>query len=456
MRLAFLPLRALLFPLLSATPAIALPPVPSGAAPSSALVAPTKKCRGNEFKRAGCKAKKAATATVKAVGSAAEATGKAAGNVVTAAGDAVKDVVTTVVKGGEDVVKETDRFRRKSFAEGARASVNLMDAGTAVARFAVRQATNPIDIAEQTVVRVREGKIADAFFHAAYDPIKLAEKDAFAATQESKLVAIGGSAAASYFGGPGGAAAFAAWQSYRASGGAVDQALAAGIIAGARAAALDQVGEMPSRGVNAELEKMVVAGAVGGIAAAAEGADADGVRNAFLMNGGLMLVQDGWRGMRAGNFGMPHTPNSPGGRPDVIADARGGPAAAGDTPDPVCVAAIVAACPRLDTLLVVTADSAYGWRDQRMLPSDPKIGDTVVVRPTTYAIQEPYSVPGMTAVALVKDTWVVSWMGGAFTSRPELPPLVVLTYVGTKPLYEGVAPPAAQGAAPAGSGAPKP
>jgi hypothetical protein len=96
--------------------------------------------------------------------------------------------------------------------------------------------------------------------------------------------------AATVYGGPAGAAAYAAWYTYRATGDA-NLALRAGVLSALTSAAGGSVASMPSSTAVEVFKKAVVAGAVGGMATAAAGGDENAVRDAFLKSGSAVLVQ---------------------------------------------------------------------------------------------------------------------------------------------------------------------
>jgi hypothetical protein len=109
------------------------------------------------------------------------------------------------------------------------------------------------------------------------------------AAQESAVINAAAQTAAAVYGGPAGAAAYAAWYTYRATGDA-NLALKAGVLS-ALTSAGGSVANTPSGTVVEVVKKAAVAGAVGGVATAAAGGDANAVKNAFLKSGSAVLVQ---------------------------------------------------------------------------------------------------------------------------------------------------------------------
>jgi hypothetical protein len=78
--------------------------------------------------------------------------------------------------------------------------------------------------------RLREGKVVDSMWGLATEPLQSSEENFAKATQESEVINAAAGTAAAVYGGPAGAAAYAAWSTYRRTGNA-DIALRAGILA---------------------------------------------------------------------------------------------------------------------------------------------------------------------------------------------------------------------------------
>jgi len=195
---------------------------------------------------------------------------------------------------GGDICKTLEKAVKDTVAETNRGLKNLGDAGKAIERFVeneIHGIGNSISDAEK---RVREGKVVDAFWHFATDPAKHAEKDAAEAAKKSNILGTVGVVAASAYGGPGGAAAYAAWLTYRQTGNA-ELALKVGLLAGVTKAGFNSVASIPSDPAGQIAKKALLTGAIGGTAVAAAGGDKQAVWEGFLRSGGMMLVQDGYR-----------------------------------------------------------------------------------------------------------------------------------------------------------------
>lgn len=228
----------------------------------------------------------------------------ASGNVVktveTAAGDVIKnaekgvnDVSTTFTKAGSDIEANYSKAWSDTTEQTKRSFDDTVDAAKAGLRYTERTAKGQLDSISNANRRLREGKAVDAIWGLAVEPLQTQEENLFKATQESSLINQAGASAAAIYGGPGGAAAYAAWQTYKTTGDA-SLALRAGVIAGFTS----QVSG--SAGVNAQnatfietLRRSALAGAAGGVAVASQGGDEAAIRDGFLKSSGAVLIQYG-------------------------------------------------------------------------------------------------------------------------------------------------------------------
>ena len=263
------------------------------------------------------------------------------------------------------------------------------------------------------------------------DPIKNTEEDALKAAQESDILRTVAQVAATAYGGPGGAAAFAAWYTYRTTG---DPAMAIklAIITGAASAGFGAVNNMPADSASQVAEKTVVAGAIGGLAVAAAGGDERADLDGFLLAGGMVLVQTGYDQVTGKQI-----------------DAR---AAQGEA---YCMKTVGAGCSPPDEAYIRDAAGNIQYDAN----NDPLVDvtKTDAMRPHvgTWAAKDETPilgagersasmsavsrVPGMNAMAFFHDTWSVNWNMGDVANVATIPPAVVLTYLGTgEPFYDKV------------------
>jgi len=202
-------------------------------------------------------------------------------------GDCGGDICDTLAKAVDDTVKESER-----------AAENVEEAGQAIGRFVENQTHSLGDTLVDAERRVREGKVIDALWHLGTDPTRHASDNAAALATESKLVGSIAQIAATAYGGPQGAAAYAAWLTYEQT---CDQgscnpelALRVGMISGASSWAMGKAGEMPIESASQIVKKAAVSGAIGGLAVAVSGGGEDAVRKGFMLSAGAVLIRDGY------------------------------------------------------------------------------------------------------------------------------------------------------------------
>lgn len=159
-------------------------------------------------------------------------TGIGLGNVAREGGIALNNVATTIHKAGSDTGAQLNRSQH-----------DLEDAGTAIHRFTLNELKGTQASLSHAEQRFRDGKIVDALFHLSTEPLQNTEQNAATAAQESQLLATVGSVAASVYGGPTGAAAYAAWLTYHQTGD-INMALRVGVIAGLSSYANGQASTM--------------------------------------------------------------------------------------------------------------------------------------------------------------------------------------------------------------------
>lgn len=164
----------------------------------------------------------------------------------------------------------------------------------AVAKFAERQAVEPFQSLSANLRRIREGKVLDAWWHLTTDHLSATEDNAGEAVTESELLRMALQYAASYYGGPWGAAAFAAWATYKETG-SVEAAIRAGVVEGMKTYVLAGVDRAFQEKPDELALKAIISGAVGGAAVAASGGSMEDVGRKFLAAGAKVLVFDGYR-----------------------------------------------------------------------------------------------------------------------------------------------------------------
>ena len=346
------------------------------------------------------------------------------GDTATTVQKAGNDTITTVQKAGSDTLATYTKGWRDTAANGQKTFQDVVDADKATVRFFGRQLDAHGQSLRNARARLYDGKLVDAAWGLGTEHAQATEDNFFKATQESSLINQAGAAAASYYGGPAGAAAYAAWQTYKTTGDA-NLAIRAGIISGLQSEAGGAVNSMPTGTAGQVIEKSIAAGAIGGLAVAASGGDETAVKNGFIKSGGAVLVQSGDEHLKA------YSPEAH----DALEAAH-------------CISAESVSClantryardaknkilldangqPRIDTS-AFDASKFSGPLTSPQVPPDiaQKIG----------ALREISKIPNTQAVPILNNQWVVTWNFSPKKAASYGTPQVVLTYVGKSPPFK--------------------
>lgn len=331
---------------------------------------------------------------------------------------AAHDTGKAFEKAGQDVAWNIDK-----------GVADTLDAGKAIGRYLERTVAGVGETISEADKRIRDGKIVDAFWHAAIAPFQKGEENLALAVKESELLATVGGVAATAYGGPGGAAAYAAWRTYKETGN-VEMAIRTGLLAGASSVAMGAVGGVPAEGAQQVAAKAAMTGAVGGLAVAAAGGDEDAILEGFLRSGGMVVIQAGYK---AGTKGH-----------DLDAKAS--------TLEPYCMATVGAECsPDLsvfergpDGKILLNGDGKPVVNMGRVPPGTAVVGMAATVEDgaplfglteTSKSMVAVSKVPGMNAMGFFHDQWVISWEMPQGANQATIVPAVVLTYNGTDAVY---------------------
>lgn len=383
-------------------------------------VAPIGKAIEKGVHDTGKTVEKAAQDTGHTVEKAAHDTGKTAEK-------AAQDTGHTIEKAAHDTGHTLEKAAHDTGKAVEKGTQDVGTAGETIGRFVERQIKGVGKSLSDADKRLREGKIVDAIWHLGTDQLKHTEENAAKATQESNILRTVGQVAATAYGGPGGAAAYAAWYTYKATGDA-DMALRVGLITGATSAGFNAAGQLPADTASQVAQKTIVTGAIGGLAVAAAGGDADAVKDGFLLSGGMVLIQTGYERV---------TDHQIDGR-----SSRG---------EAYCMATVGAECSPPKSAYVTDAQGnvqfdSHGNPLVDVTKTDPlrphvgtwsKAGDTPLIGAgeRSASMTAVSRVPGMNTMALFHDKWSVSWDMDAFTNVASIVPAVVLTYTGTGAPY---------------------
>lgn len=316
----------------------------------------------------------------------------------------------------DSIIKETERAGHKT-----------EDLGRAVGKYIERTARGTRDAYEAAFEAARSGNLVDAYYSITIQMWKNQEDYAARAVQNSSYLNTIANTAASVYGGPGGAAAYAAWYTYKATGD-IDLAIKTGVITGATSYSLSGISSMPSSQWE---QKALLAGAIGGTAIAASGGDSDAVWDGFLKGGGMVLVQDGYKEYVGGNL---HGKNSLGkhsiGEAYCMGSAIGLRATDADSG---CLPPKESWVINKDTGKVETVDitKTIQRRPHVGLWSEVSDGEQFFDLHERSGLMTGVSkVPGMNAMSIAHDKFAVDYNLNMVTTVATIPLAVVVTYAG--------------------------
>ncbi|WP_047534280.1 hypothetical protein [Methylotenera sp. N17] len=204
-----------------------------------------------------------------------------------------KDIVMNVSKTGKDIEANYSKGWRDTLKQSSESFNDAVDVVKAAGRYQERTLNAQSDAIKAAERRLREGKVVDAAWGIATEPLQSNEENFFKATQESSVINQAAASAAAVYGGPGGAAAYSAWHTYRVTGDA-NLAFKAGVLSGITSQ-LNAGQETLTANSTLEdaIRKASLAGAAGGVAVAAQGGDEAAITNGFLKSSGSVLIQYG-------------------------------------------------------------------------------------------------------------------------------------------------------------------
>jgi len=201
-----------------------------------------------------------------------------------------------VGKAWEKGKREIANFERdaRTWIETGKCGGDICDAFAAVVDFGKSEIEDMGTSLKNAGERISTGKHIDALWHLSTDSLNNTQENAADAARRSRVLQATGQVAASVYGGPGGAAAYTSWLTYNATGNVAD-ALKAGIISGATAAALGKVSKIELTGASGVAAKGVLIGAVNGAAVAAAGGTRQDIQGAFGWGIATVLIREGYK-----------------------------------------------------------------------------------------------------------------------------------------------------------------
>ncbi len=362
--------------------------------------------------------------------------GRVVKDVTNAVNDAAKDTAAAVAKAGKDTevavakagkdteaavakaAKDTGRTLEKTIKDTGK---ELGNTGAAIYHFAIRQIEAEGKKLSDFQHRLMKGKILDAVAHLGIDQFKSDELNASLAAQESMILRTAGQIVATVYGGPGGAAAYAAWYTYSTTKD-IELALKAGVISGLASYASAGVGTMASSTASEIAAKAIVSGAVGGLAVAASGGNEQDVLQGFLLSGGAVIVQAGFKAVAHND--LDPTPS--------VGEAY-------------CMNTVGAACSPPDSSYIRDAQGNIQFDSEghplvdvrRTDPLRPHVGKWTTEGQVklTSEMGKPLTavsrIPLMNTMAMFHDQWAVSWQMSEPVLISTIPIAIVITAYGT-------------------------
>jgi hypothetical protein len=225
-------------------------------------------------------------------------------------GNGIRDVGKEAEKLGKKTIKEIGNAGEdlRILVEEGKCGGDVCDALDAVVVYAEATIEDAGKSIEQAAKRIEEGKLVDAIWHLGTDPLNDAQENAAEAAARSSVLRAVGQVASGAYGGPAGAAAYAAWLAYNTTDGDLGLALRAGVIAGATAFAMTEISEVEGVDViqdvtiDETLQRAVMSGAVSGMAVAAAGGNQADIENAITAGMTMAVIRAGYKELTKTNL----------------------------------------------------------------------------------------------------------------------------------------------------------
>jgi len=215
-----------------------------------------------------------------AVENAKRETDKAGQNIGKNVEKGVQDVGKTLEKAGQDIGNTINKTSDDTVAQVGRSYGDLVQ----LAETSYHFLQNQVDGINKSVLdaanRIEEGKLVDAVWHCMTDPARVTEQSAAAAVMESTLLNSLAAAGAAAYGGPAGAAAYAAWYAYKSTNN-LEAALRAGVMAWATSYAGKASSKIDANTLDQAAKRVLASAAIGGASVAAAGGTDEQVLAAF-------------------------------------------------------------------------------------------------------------------------------------------------------------------------------
>jgi len=327
---------------------------------------------------------------------------------------------------GIDFAKGAKAFHENTWKEGKKQEKKLTkevtDAGKAIDRWRVRQERLDMAAVKGGATNLSKGAPIDEMWNDAMEHSRSSDKNLARATQESAVLNGVAQAAATAYGGPAGAAAYAAWSTYHATGD-VNMAIRQGILSAITSQTGGNVNSMPTGTLGEAMKKSVLAGTMGGIAVAASGGDQQDVEKAFFRSAGSVLIQ------YSNDVAKSYSPETMEGAATLkcisardyeclsetqwVRDASGR------------LKTSVENMPVVQKVNAATKEAAE-WVGEKRNAAESKKQEL---------IRRVSMLPDSEAIPVFKDKWVLTTAFGKAGPIEDGQPMVVLTYVGKNPAF---------------------
>jgi vacuolar-type H+-ATPase subunit E/Vma4 len=206
---------------------------------------------------------------------------------------AVQDTGATIEKAAQDVGRTLGQASNDTVAQLGRSYGDVVQLAEVSYHFIENNVEGINKSVAMAANRIEEGKLVDAVWGVMTDPLRIQEQAAADAVMESSVLNVIASSAATVYGGPAGAAAYAAWYTYKATGN-LDAALKAGAIAWATSTANEATKTIEGATFDNQAKRVLSSAAIGGAAIAASGGTDEQVLAAFGRGAVVGLAREGY------------------------------------------------------------------------------------------------------------------------------------------------------------------
>lgn len=202
-------------------------------------------------------------------------------NIDKEAARAKRDIDTELLRLKDNIDREATKLKSDIDRELTDAREDVDEAVDAAIVFVETQYASTLDTLSEAEQLVEEGKLLDAVWHVATEPAQDTKDNFVKAVTSSELLGQVAAIGASAYGGPAGAAAYAAWLTYETTG-SLDHAIKAGIISGIATSGEAYATSIKGSMLADNLKREIVKASVNACAVAASGGSQEDIEDAFM------------------------------------------------------------------------------------------------------------------------------------------------------------------------------